>query len=82
MYAAPRGPLDAQSTNQVSRRDVDFGAIQLRTPIRRELKPGELHSYTLALMKGQYAAVVVQQKGIDVLVSIFAPSGEDRKSVV
>ena len=39
--------------------------------IERELKGDEAHSYSLALTAGQYLNVVVEQKGIDVVVTLF-----------
>ncbi len=43
--------------------------------IERLLAQGEAHSYTLTLAAGQYAYVVVNQKGIDVVVTVFGPDG-------
>jgi CHAT domain-containing protein/tetratricopeptide (TPR) repeat protein len=42
----------------------------------RELKPGGAHSYKLNLASGQFLHVVVEQKGIDVVVRLFAPDGK------
>ena len=47
-------------------------------PVERELSGGESHSYQLNVTAGQYARVVVEQKGIDVVVSVFGP---DRKLI-
>src|ERR1041384_7986039 len=43
--------------------------------VERSLDAGEAHSYTLTRPSGQYAHVVVAQRGVDVVVSIFAPDG-------
>ena len=45
-------------------------------PIERELAGGESHSYQLNVSDGQYARVIVEQKGIDVVVSLFGPDGK------
>ena len=45
-------------------------------PIERELSGGESHSYQLNVTNGQYARVIVEQKGIDVVVSVFGPDGK------
>jgi len=50
-------------------------SLKLAQPIEREIAAGETHSFTLALTAGQYAHVVVDQRGVDVVVSIFAPNG-------
>ena len=41
--------------------------------VERSLAAGETHSYTLTLTSGQYAHIVVDQRGVDVVLSIFAP---------
>ncbi len=51
--------------------------LQPRHPISRELAGGGTHSYRVALRAGQYLHAVVEQRGIDVLVTIFAPDGEE-----
>ena len=50
-------------------------ALQLDKPIERQLRKDELHSYTLALTENQYAYVVVEQQGIDVVVAMHGPDG-------
>ena len=50
-------------------------SLKLAQPIEREIAAGETHSFTLNLTAGQYAHVVVDQRGVDVVVSIFAPNG-------
>jgi len=45
-------------------------------PIERELAGGESHSYQLNVATGQYAYVIVDQKGIDVVASLFGPDGK------
>ena len=55
--------------------------LKLGDPIEREMGRGAVHSYALSLTKGQFVKVVVEQKGIDVVVSIFAPGGEKIEEV-
>ena len=43
--------------------------------IERSIDAGEAHSYTLPLTAGQYAHIAVDQRGVDVVVSIYAPDG-------
>jgi CHAT domain-containing protein/tetratricopeptide (TPR) repeat protein len=45
-------------------------------PIERELKGGEIHAYTFKPEAGQFVSIVVNQRGIDVLVLLFAPDGK------
>ena len=50
-------------------------SLQPGKPIERSIAAGEAHSYTLTLTPGQYAHVTVDQRNVDVVVSIFAPDG-------
>ncbi|HEX7317468.1 MAG TPA: CHAT domain-containing protein [Pyrinomonadaceae bacterium] len=42
----------------------------------RELNGGQAHVYEFSLAADQYLRVVVEQRGIDVVVRLFAPGGE------
>jgi len=53
----------------------DVRWLELGKPIERELSGGESHSYRLNVATGQYSYVIVDQKGIDVVASLFAPDG-------
>src|SRR6185436_6084520 len=43
--------------------------------IERELGPGETHAYPIRCTAGAYLRVVVEQRGIDVLVMVSGPDG-------
>jgi hypothetical protein len=45
-------------------------------PSERELAGGGSYSYSIALEAGQYLEVVVDQRGIDVIVALVAPDGK------
>src|SRR6266511_3732285 len=45
-------------------------------PVERELSGGQSHSYKITMISGQYLQVVVNQRGIDVAVALFAPDGK------
>jgi CHAT domain-containing protein/Tfp pilus assembly protein PilF len=45
-------------------------------PITREMRGGEEHSYQVKLSAGEHARVVVEQKGIDVVLFLLAPDGK------
>jgi CHAT domain-containing protein/tetratricopeptide (TPR) repeat protein len=49
--------------------------LQVGKLIEREMKGGETHAYTVALTTGELLDVVVDQKGIDVVVTITGPDG-------
>lgn len=51
-------------------------ALQLGTPIERELGAGQAHEFTVNLEENYLIQLVVEQRGIDVIVKIFSPSGK------
>ncbi|MBC7908908.1 MAG: CHAT domain-containing protein [Pyrinomonadaceae bacterium] len=61
-------PLVAQSEN-------DMPALEQGKLIERELAGDAAHSYSITLTANQFLHVVVEQKGIDVVVTLFAPDG-------
>ncbi|HEU4837322.1 MAG TPA: tetratricopeptide repeat protein, partial [Pyrinomonadaceae bacterium] len=44
--------------------------------VTRELKGGESHSYRIVLSSGQFLHALVEQQGIDLITSVFAPDGK------
>src|SRR5262249_17349182 len=55
---------------------ADIRKLEVGTPIVREMKGGEWHSYEITLAAGQYLNAVVEQKGVDVVVVVIAPNGK------
>jgi CHAT domain-containing protein/Tfp pilus assembly protein PilF len=54
----------------------ETGTVSLQAqPIEREFKGGEKHSWRISLRPGQYLKIVVEQKGIDVVVRLLEPGG-------
>lgn len=53
--------------------------LALNQPVAREMRGGEKHTYQVTLSAGQYARVVVEQKGIDVVLAL---SGADGKPIL
>src|SRR5262245_56110639 len=45
-------------------------------PVEREIAARDTHTYRLGLTSGQFLRVVIEQKGIDVAVSLIAPDGK------
>jgi len=50
--------------------------LELERPIATRLRGGEQHQYLLRLRAGMYAHVIVEQQGIDVVVTALAPDGK------
>ncbi|HYH85194.1 MAG TPA: CHAT domain-containing protein [Pyrinomonadaceae bacterium] len=56
--------------------DKDTPLLEPGKPIERELAGDATHSYRITLAANQFLHVVVEQKGIDVVVALFAPDGK------
>jgi CHAT domain-containing protein/tetratricopeptide (TPR) repeat protein len=54
----------------------DSVSLEPGKPVERELSGGQSHSYQIMMISGQYLHVVVDQRGIDVVVVLFAPDGK------
>ncbi len=59
----------------------DSTALEPGANIERELKGGEAHIFRLTLISGQFMQVVVNQKGIDVAVTLSGPDGKQMANV-
>jgi CHAT domain-containing protein len=58
--------------------DAAESSLSLSDPARRrELSNGESHSYYITLSAGECLHIVVEQHGIDALVTLFAPDGRE-----
>ncbi len=74
-------PVDGEKIRQTSndnepRRQQEDVELTLGKPIERNLAGNEAHSYKIVLAANQYLHVVVEQRGIDVVVALFAPDGK------
>src|SRR6185369_5934115 len=59
----------AQAGNQES-------TLEPGKPIERELAGGQSHAYRINLTSGQFLHAVVEQRGINVALSLFGPDGK------
>jgi len=55
---------------------AEISELKVGVPIERQLAGAEQHTYRVTLAQKQYVSVVALQKGIDVVLTLFAPSGE------
>lgn len=53
----------------------DADLLEVNKPVERELKAQETHQYALQLKEGDFFRAVVDQRGIDVIVRVFALDG-------
>ncbi|MDX6574356.1 MAG: hypothetical protein QOE96_309 [Blastocatellia bacterium] len=56
-------------------------SLQIGTPIERTLAAGQSHSYNITLEADQFLELVVDQRGIDVVVRAFSPTGRRLREV-
>ena len=62
-----------EATRQTSQAEVR--KLEIGKPIERELKGGENHIYEIVLEANQFLSLFVEQKGIDVVVTVTAADG-------
>jgi hypothetical protein len=80
----PAGSLSAQasaSDHGAAQSAEEYQSLEPGTPIERELSGGQSHFYRISLTSGQYLQIVVDQRGIDVVVALFAPNGEKTSEI-
>ena len=53
----------------------EISPLEPGRPVERELAGGQTHSYRVSLNAGQYLRVRVDQKGVDVAMTLFSPDG-------
>lgn len=54
----------------------DFAELVLGQPIEAVLTEKEQHTYPLTLIAGQYAEAAIEQRGVDVTITLQAPDGK------
>src|ERR1700730_7047515 len=52
------------------------GVLEAGKPIERQIVGGQSHTYMITAAAGQYLHVVVDQRGIDVVVTLFNSDGK------
>ncbi|MBI1764138.1 MAG: CHAT domain-containing protein [Acidobacteria bacterium] len=63
------------AANQSQTNAAPLVTLELGKPIERELAGGQRHGYQVKLEAGQYLRVVAEQRGVDVVLSMFKPDG-------
>jgi CHAT domain-containing protein len=72
---AQTAPANAAALTSQSAESSVTNVLKTDAPTERELKGGASDSFRLKLTSGQFLHVIVEQKGIDVVVALFAPDG-------
>ena len=68
---ATPSPLEISTSKQ-----SDAETLEPQKPIEREVKPGQSHSYQVAATADQFLSVVVEQRGIDIMIRLLSPAGK------
>ena len=58
---------------EASQSGADSRTLEFGKPAERDLKSGDLHAYQVNLKADQYIELAVEQRGINVVVSVFDP---------
>jgi len=66
--------INVLSATQAPQKNVT--TLEPGLPIERDLKGGEAHTFQVKLASGQFLHVVVDQRGVDVVVTLLRPGGE------
>jgi tetratricopeptide (TPR) repeat protein len=75
-------PAQARASKRGAAQSVrESASLQPGKPVERELSGGQSHFYKITLTSGQYPQVVVSQRGIDAMVTLFTPDGKRIRKV-
>jgi CHAT domain-containing protein/Tfp pilus assembly protein PilF len=72
----PAAKRSAISMLQVATDPVDTRPLTPDSQLERELAGKEVHAYRIAMAAGQYAHIVVDQQGIDIVIKAFSPGND------
>jgi hypothetical protein len=56
--------------------DKEIRVLTQGQTLERELSGGQSHSYKIKVVANQYLKIIVEQKGIDVVVELYLPDGK------
>lgn len=73
----PSLPLQRQGQQNTSAQSVQVvSTLEPSKPIEHELAGGQSYTYEITLTEGQYVKVLVEQRGIDIVVKVIGPDGK------
>ena len=55
--------------------------LTLHRPVERSIARGQEHRFSVPLAEGDYAAIVIEQRGVDVSATVFDPAGHSVEQV-
>jgi len=72
---AALGMLGVAAPIGLAARDAEVPALALHRPVERAIARGDEHRFSVSLAAGDYAALVVEQRGVDVYATVLDPAG-------
>jgi len=69
-------PPQEQTQSPAPKEDAHPVTLEPGKPLERELKGGEKHTYEIRAASGQFLHAEVEQLGIDVALTLYAPDGK------
>lgn len=58
-----------------STRDTSVFKLEIGKSVERGIEPGEIHTYEITLAAGQFVRAIIDQRGVDVMVTVFDAKG-------
>src|ERR1044072_5903889 len=55
----------------------EMSELKLNQPLSRKLRGGEIHRFKVSIHRGEYVHVIVQQQGIDVVLTAISEDGRE-----
>ena len=72
-YSASQG--SETGANRNATHDPEIQRLEPGKPIEREISGTQIHCYEITLKDGECLDAAIDQRGVDVVVSVFGPAG-------
>lgn len=66
-------PLCGAGNNEIAVSQLEDERLEPGKPIGRKLAGGEMHSYRVTLGAGQFLQVIIEEQGIETVITLFGP---------
>jgi hypothetical protein len=64
------------SLDQLPETNTQGSTLQVGTPVERQIGPGQVHVYNIAVEENMFVQLVVVQSGVDVTIQVGSPTGK------
>ena len=66
----------ARRVQAIQLQGQELAPLEIGKPLERALAGGQSHPYQLSIAAGQYLHIIVEQRGIDIVLMLFGPDGK------